>query len=186
MATTADIRNGLVINWNNSLYEIDSFQHVKPGKGGAFVRTRLRRLSDGAIQENTFRAGHSLDVVRLETREMEYLYSDGDLFYFMNSKTYDQVPLSKEQLGERIPYLKENMVVKVQVDEEERAITIELPPTVELKIVETDPGVRGDTVSGGSKPAKLETGIVVQVPLFVNEGTVVKVDTRSGAYLGRV
>ncbi|GIX06818.1 MAG: elongation factor P [Candidatus Poribacteria bacterium] len=186
MATTADFRNGLVIRWNGELYEIVSFQHVKPGKGGAFVRTRLRRLSDGSIQENTFRAGHTVDIVRLSTREMQYLYSDGNLYYFMDTQSFDQVPLTREQLGDqRIGFLQENMLVKVQFDEEGNPVTVELPPVVELRVVETEPGVRGDTVSGGSKPAKLETGVVVQVPLFVDAGTVIKVDTRTGEYLGR-
>ena len=185
MATTADIRNGLVIRWNDELYEIESFQHVKPGKGGAFVRTRLRRLADGSIQENTFRAGHSIDIVRLNTREMQYLYEDGGLYYFMDMESYDQVPLTATQLGDKVGFLQENMLVKVQFDEDGNAITIELPPTVELRVVETDPGLRGDTVSGGSKPATLETGVVIRVPLFVQEGTVVKIDTRTGEYLGR-
>ena len=185
MATTADFRNGLVIRMNGDLYEVDSFQHVKPGKGGAFVRTRLRRLSDGSVLDNTFRAGHSVDVVRLETREMQYLYPADDLYYFMDMESYDQMPLGKAQLGDRARFLKENMSVMVQFDEAGTPVTIELPTAVELAVSQTDPGLKGDTASGGSKPATLETGVVVQVPLFIEEGTVVKIDTRTGEYLGR-
>ena len=185
MATTADFRNGMVIRMNSDLYEIDSFQHVKPGKGGAFVRTRLRRLSDGSVLDNTFRAGHSVDVVRLDTREMQFLYSADDLYYFMDTESFDQMPLGDAQLGERAQFLKENTNVRVQFDEAGKPVTIELPTTVELAVSRTDPGLKGDTASGGTKPATLETGVVVQVPLFVEEGTVVKVDTRTGEYLGR-
>ena len=185
MATTADFRNGMVIRFNDGLYEIDSFQHVKPGKGGAFVRTRLRRLSDGSILENTFRAGHSVDQVRLETREMQYLYPADDMYYFMDMVSFDQMPVRQSQLGDRARFLKENMSVMVQFEEDGNPVTIELPTTVELAVTQTDPGLRGDTASGGSKPATLETGVVVQVPLFIEAGTVVKVDTRTGEYLGR-
>jgi elongation factor P len=185
MATTADFRNGMVMRFNGELVQIDSFQHVKPGKGGAFVRTRLRRLSDGGVIENTFRAGHNIDVVRLDTREMQYLYRDNDLFYFMDMKTYDQMPLREEQLGDRARFLKESMSVMVQLDEEGHPVTIELPTTSELEVKQTDPGFKGDTASGGSKPATLETGVVVQVPLFIEAGTIVKIDTRTGEYLGR-
>jgi elongation factor P len=185
MATTADFRNGLVIRWNGELFSIDYFQHVKPGKGGAFVRTKLRRISDGSVQENTFRAGHSVETVRVETRTMQYLYPDQDLHYFMDTQTFDQMPLTDDQLGDKKSYLKENMDVSVQFDEDGNALTIELPASVELAVTETGPNDKGDTASGGGKPATLETGLVIRVPFFVNNGTVVKVDTRSGEYLGR-
>jgi elongation factor P len=185
MATTADFRNGLVIRWNGELFSIDYFQHVKPGKGGAFVRTKLRRISDGSVQENTFRAGHSVETVRVETRSMEYLYPDQDLHYFMDTQTYDQIPLTDAQLGDKKSYLKENMSVSVQFDEDGNALTVELPASVELAITETGPNDKGDTASGGGKPATLETGLVIRVPFFVKNGTTVKVDTRSGEYLGR-
>ena len=132
MATTADFRNGMVIRMNGDLYEIDSFQHVKPGKGGAFVRTRLRKVSDGSVLDNTFRSGHSVDVVRLDTREMQFLYSADDLYYFMDMESFDQMPLGEAQLGERARYLKENTSVMVQLDESGNPVTIELPTTVEL------------------------------------------------------
>ncbi|MBT3268082.1 elongation factor P [Candidatus Poribacteria bacterium] len=185
MATTADFRNGLVIRWSGELYQIVYFQHVKPGKGGAFVRTKLRRISDGSVQENTFRAGHSVETVRVETRTMQYLYPDQDLHYFMDAQTYDQIPLTDGQLGDRKSYLKENMDVQVQFDEDGNALTIELPASVQLEVKETGPSDKGDTASGGGKPATLETGLIVRVPFFVTTGTVVKVDTRSGEYLGR-
>jgi elongation factor P len=185
MATTADFRNGLVIRWSGELYQIDYFQHVKPGKGGAFVRTKLRKISDGSVQENTFRAGHSVETVRVETRTMQYLYPDQDLFYFMDTRTYDQIPLTEAQLGDRKSYLTENLDVQVQFDEDENPLTVELPASVEIKITETGPSDKGDTASGGGKPATLETGLVVRVPFFVKTGDVIKVDTRSGEYLGR-
>lgn len=184
MATTADIRNGVVIRFNGELCQVDWFQHHKPGKGGAFMRTKLRRLSDGAVFENTFRAGAEIEIVRLETREMQFLYAENDLYYFMDNETFDQVPMTRAQLGETTRFLRENMTVKMQF-EGDTPVTIELPTAVVLRVVETEPGVRGDTANNPTKPAKLETGLVVQVPLFIMEGAEVKVDTRTGEYLGR-
>ncbi|MBM3213507.1 elongation factor P [Candidatus Poribacteria bacterium] len=184
MASTADIRNGVVIRFNGDLHRVEWFQHHKPGKGGAFMRTKLRRLSDGAVFENTFRSGADIELVRLETREMQYLYAEQDLYYFMDNQSFEQMPMQRELLGDAAQFLADNMQVKVQFDGE-TAVTVELPAAVVLTIVETEPGFRGDTVSGGTKPAKLETGITIQVPLFVDQGAQVKVDTRTGEYLGR-
>ncbi len=185
MATTADFRNGMTFRMENGLWKILEFQHVKPGKGGAFVRTKLRRLADGAVIEKTFRAGEKIEEIRIVARQMQYLYESNDLYYFMDEETFEQLPLNRDLLLEVIPYLKENMVVKI-LWHEEQPLWIEVPQFVELEVVKTDPGVRGDTATGGSKPAELETGLSVQVPLFVNVGEVIRVDTTTGAYLTRV
>ncbi len=185
MATTADFRNGMTFRMDNELWKILEFQHVKPGKGGAFVRTKLRRLSDGAVIEKTFRAGEKIDEIRIVARQMQYLYKSNDLYYFMDEETFEQQPLNRELLKDAIPYLKENIVVKV-LWHEEQPLWIEVPQFIELEVVKTDPGVRGDTATGGSKPAELETGLSVQVPLFVNVGEVIKIDTTTGEYLTRV
>ncbi|MFQ6041472.1 MAG: elongation factor P [Candidatus Poribacteria bacterium] len=185
MATTSDFRNGLVIKLNDVIYTIVEFLHVKPGKGGAFVRTKLKKVTDGSVIDRTFRAGERIEDVRLEDREMEFLYRDNGLFYFMDCETYEQYALTAAQLGDGLKFLKENTVVTVKFHNDEPLI-VELPFFVDLNIVETDPGVRGDTASGGSKPAKLETGAVIQVPLFVKNGSTVRVDTRTGEYVERV
>ncbi len=185
MATTADFRNGMVISLRGGLYTIVEFLHVKPGKGGAFVRTKLKRVSDGSILERTFRAGERVEEARVEKRQMQYLYQAEGFYYFMDSATYDQMPVSGSVLGEEKSFLKEGSEVTVLTYKEE-AIGIELPIFVELAVVETEPGLKGDTVSGGSKPAKLETGAIIQVPLFVQKGDRVKVDTRGGNYIERV
>jgi len=185
MATTSDFRNGLVINLNGEIYTIVEFLHVKPGKGGAFVRTKLKKVTDGSGIDRTFRAGERVEEVRLEDREMEFLYKDDNLFYFMDSETYEQYSLTETQLGDNLEFLKENTVVTVKFHEND-PLLVELPIFVNLQIVNTDPGVRGDTASGGSKPAKLETGAVIQVPLFVQNNSTVRVDTRTGEYVERV
>ena len=185
MATTSDFRNGLVIKLNDEIYTIVEFLHVKPGKGGAFVRTKLKKVTDGSVIDRTFRAGERIEDVRLEDREMEFLYKDDSLLHFMDCETYEQHALTEAQLGEGLKFLKENTVVTVKFNGGEPLI-VELPFFVDLNIVETDPGVRGDTASGGSKPAKLETGAVIQVPLFVQNGSTVRVDTRTGEYVERV
>ncbi len=185
MASTADFRNGMTIQIDNNLYTISYFQHVKPGKGGAFVRTKLKNVLTGAVLEKTFRAGEKVDEVRLERRAVQYSYTDGDLYYFMDQQTYEMIPLSGDVIGEdQLLYLKENMECEGLVHGD-RTISVELPYFVELKIVDTDPGLRGDTATGGTKPARLETGAVVQVPLFVESGEVIRVDRREDKYIER-
>ena len=185
MATTSDFRNGLVIKLNGEIYTIVEFLHVKPGKGGAFVRTKLKKVTDGRVIEQTFRAGERVEAVRLDGREMTFLYRDNDLFYFMDNETYEQNSFDESQLGDIKTFLKENTVITFQFYGD-KPLTAELPTFVDLEVVDTDPGVRGDTVTGGSKPAKLETGVVIQVPLFIQKGSTVRVDTRAGEYVERV
>ncbi len=176
----------MTIQQDGVLYTIVYFQHVKPGKGGAFVRTKLKSVLTGAVVEKTFRAGEKVQEVRLERRPVQYSYTDGQLYYFMDMETYEMIPLSEEVIGaDQLRYLKENMECQGLVHNG-RIISVELPFFVELKIVQTDPGLRGDTAQGGTKPAKLETGAVVQVPLFLEEGDVVRVDRREDKYLERV
>lgn len=186
MATTADFRNGLVLEMDGQLWTIIYFQHVKPGKGGAFVRTKLKKVLTGAVVEKTFRAGEKVKDVRLERRPVSYSYSDGHLYHFMDQDTFEIIPLSEEIIGEdQLKYLKENMKCEGLVHEG-NVLSVELPFFVELEVTETDPGVRGDTAQGGTKPATLETGAVIQVPLFVEIGDIVKVDRREDKYLTRV
>ncbi len=186
MATTADFRNGMVIRFRNELYSIEYFQHVKPGKGGAFVRTKLKNVLTGRVIENTFRAGEKVDDVRLTARQMQYLYQDGEQHVFMEGETYEQFSLEPSLLGDHtIKYLKEGIEYKVLFDGS-NPLVVEVPFFLELEIVETEPGVKGDTVSSTTKAATLETGAVVQVPLFVEQGEIVKVDTRINEYLERV
>ena len=185
MISTADFRNGLTILLEGVVYQLIEFQHVKPGKGGAFVRTKLRSLRTGNVLEKTFRAGERMEPAYLERRTMQFLYRAGDDYVFMDTETYDQSSLSGDDLGDKAEYLKEGIEVSV-VSHDGRLLGVELPDSVELRVTQTDPGLRGDTASGGSKPATLETGAVVQVPLFVNEGDVLRVDTRNHQYLERV
>lgn len=186
MASTADFRNGMTIQMDGVLYTIVYFQHVKPGKGGAFVRTKLKKILSGAVVEKTFRAGEKVDEVRLERRPVQYSYADGDLYYFMDQQTFEMIPLAEDVIGEdQLPYLKENMECEGLVHGD-TIISVELPFFVELRVVQTDPGVRGDTATGGTKPAKLETGAIVQVPLFLEEGEVIRVDRREDKYIERV
>ena len=186
MATTADIRNGLVIALEGRLMQVTYFQHVKPGKGSAFVRTKLRDVRSGAVLDRTFPSGERLEVVQLMHRPMTYSYRDGDFYHFMDSQSFDDVMLTAEIIGpDQLKYLKEGMEC-TGLMQDEQVLTLELPNFVELAIVETDPGIRGDTATGGTKPATLETGAVVQVPLFVEPGTVIRVDRRDDKYLTRV
>jgi elongation factor P len=182
--STAEFKKGLKIQFDGAPYTIVDFQHVKPGKGGAFVRTKLKHMRLGRVIDNTFRAGEKVDLVDFEEKRMQFLYKD-DRYHFMDLDTYDQISLSAEEVGEARDFLKENTEVEILFIEDS-PVTVELPNFIEIRIAKTDPGIRGDTASGGSKPATLETGAVIQVPLFLNEGDVVKVDTRSGDYLGRV
>ncbi len=182
--STAEFKKGLKIQLDGEPYSIVDFQHVKPGKGGAFVRTKLKHMKLGRVIDNTFRAGEKVELVDFDEKRMQYLYKD-DRYHFMDLDTYDQISLAPEEVGEARDFLKENTEVEILFIDG-NPVSVELPNFIELQIVKTDPGIRGDTATGGSKPATLETGAVIQVPLFLNEGDVVKVDTRSGEYLGRV
>jgi len=183
--STTEFRNGLKIEIDGEPYIIVEFQHVKPGKGGAFVRTKFKSLKSGNVTDKTFRAGEKVDVPNLEEKTMQYLYAADKDRVFMDTSSYEQVSMNEKQLGDSINYLKENMEIKV-LYHKGQPINIDLPMFVELAIAKTDPGVRGDTASGGSKPATLESGAVIKVPFYLNEGDVVKVDTRSGTFIERV
>ena len=185
MISTNQFRNGTAIRVDGKRFTIIYFQHVKPGKGGAFVRTRLRNIDTGALIEKTFRAGEKLESVRTESRPMTYLYRDGDLLYFMDTETYEQTAVSLEVVGDAVGYIVPNGTVSV-LSADGEVVSVEAPAHVDLEVAETDPGLKGDTATGGSKPATLETGVVVQVPLFVNAGDRVRVDTRTNEYLTRV
>jgi elongation factor P len=182
--STADFRKGLKIELEGEPYIISDFLHVKPGKGGAFVRTKLKSLVTGNVIDRTFRSGEKVQTPSLEEKTMQYLYHEGDTYHFMDSDTYEQITLAGNLLGEDSNFLQENVEVKI-LFHNEQPIGVELPFFVELTIVQTEPGVKGDTASGGTKPATVETGAVIQVPLFLNEGDVIKVDTRTGAYIER-
>ena len=186
MADTSDFRNGMVIELDGTLFSIIYFQHVKPGKGGAFVRTKLKGVMTGAVLEKTFRAGEKVRDVRLVRRPMQYSYTDGQLYYFMDMKTYEMFPLSADAIGkDQLRYLRENMICE-GLTREGQVLSVELPQFVELEIVDTDPGVKGDTAQGGTKPARLSTGATVQVPLFIEQGDTVRVDRTVDKYLERV
>ncbi len=185
MISTNQFKNGTAIRVDGKRFTILYFQHVKPGKGGAFVRTRLRNIDTGAVIEKTFRAGEKLENVRTESRPMTYLYRDGDLLYFMDAQTYEQVAVPVEVVGDAAGYIVANGTVSV-LSADGEVVSVEPPAHVDLEVTETDPGLKGDTATGGSKPATLETGLVVQVPLFINVGDRVRVDTRSNEYLTRV
>jgi elongation factor P len=185
MISTGDLRKGVTIELDGTLYSVIEYQHIKMGRGSAQVRLKLRDVRAGHTIERTFQAGEKFSRARLDRHPMQFLYEDGGLYYFMNTETYDQTPLTKEQVGDALLYLKENESVDLLTYGDE-PIEIELPTTVDLKVVQTEPGFKGDTTSGATKPATLETGLVVQVPLFIDEGNVLKVDTRTGEYLTRV
>ena len=185
MYDTSEIRKGLKIEMDGDVYSVVEFLHVKPGKGGAFIRTKLKSLSRGAVVEKTFRSGEKLGKPDLEEKRMQFLYGSEDQYCFMDAETYEQTFLTEEQLGNSREFLKENITIDV-LFHNNKPIAVELPTFVELTISETEPGEKGDTVSGGTKVATLETGAVIQVPLFLNSGDVVKVDTRTGAYVERV
>ena len=185
MISTSNFHNGLTIELDGKVYQVIDFQHSKMGRGGALDKTKLRDVENGGVIEKTFRGGEKVARARVDQREKQYLYRDAEDYVFMDTETYEQIFLSKEQLGDKVNYLKENMVLEVSMYEG-RPIDIELPIFVELSVAETQPGIRGNTVSGGSKPATLETGAVVQVPLFIDVGDLIKVDTRTGEYIERV
>lgn len=184
MATTNDLKNGMTLNLDGQLWNVIEFQHVKPGKGGAFVRTKMRSVLSGKVVEKTFNAGVKVEVAQVDKRDMQYLYKDGEDFMFMDSTNYDQISISKQTVGDAVDYLLENADVIVAMHEG-NPLFIELPASVELKITYTEPGLQGDRSSGGTKPATVETGITVQVPLFIKQDEKVLIDTRTGAYLGR-
>ena len=185
MISAGDFRNGITIELEGNIYQIIEFQHVKPGKGAAFVRTKLKNIINGGVVEKTFRPTEKFPTARIDRVEMQYLYNDGDLFYFMNTETYDQVALTKEQVGDSLKFVKENEVVKV-CSWNGNVYAIEPPLFVELEVIETEPGFAGNTAQGATKPATVETGAQVMVPLFVNQGDKLKIDTRTGEYLSRV
>jgi elongation factor P len=185
MPSTSDFRPGLVIKYNNELWTVVEFQHVNPGNWRAFVRTKLKNLKSGKVIENRFRAGEAIDIIRIERKEFQFLYRDGSGYVFMDKENYEQLSVQEEQIGEGAHFLKDGESVDILFNGTD--ITgIELPITVELKITETVPGVRGDSANAGTKPATVETGATVNVPLFLNEGDVIKIDTRSGGYIERV
>jgi elongation factor P len=183
--TTANFKNGMCIIHEGKRWLIIDFQHVKPGKGGAFVRTKLKELQSGRVVDYTFRAGEKFEDVRIETKKMQYLYNDGTVFHFMDNTSYEQVELDADFVGETSKWLRENDEVEIMTADGEY-MGVEPPMFVELEVVETDPGFKGDTVQGGTKPAKLETGAMIQVPMFINTGERLKVDTRDGRYITRV
>jgi len=175
----------MIISIDGQLMNIVEFLHVKPGKGGAFVRTKLKNVKTGAVIEKTFRSGEKIEEVRLERNQAQYVYASAELYYFMDMETYEQFPVEENILGDQVRYLKENLVCDT-LSHDGKIIGIELPIFIQLQVVETEPGFKGDTASGGSKPAKLDTGVVIQVPLFISEGDMVKVDRRTNSYIERV
>ena len=182
--STADFKNGMCIEFNGKLCTIVEFQHVKPGKGSAFVRTKLRDIKTGRIIDNTFNAGVKVESVRLETKKLQYLYNDGSLYHFMNTENYEQIAVNESDIGDTLKFVKENDMVKI-LSYEGQVFGIEPPLFVELVITETEPGFAGNTAQGATKPAVVETGATVYVPLFINQGEKIKIDTRTGEYLGR-
>ena len=184
MISVNEFKNGLTIEVDGELWRVVEFQHVKPGKGSAFVRSKLKNLRTGAVQEKTFRAGEKVNQAQIDRKKMQYLYADGDNYVFMDTNTYEQLELPGSQIEEELKYMKENMVVSIIMFGTE-TLGVELPNTVDLEVKETEPGIKGDTSSGGSKPATLETGLVVQVPFFVSEGDVLTINTSDGTYISR-
>ena len=182
--STADFRNGIVVEKNNSLMELVEFQHVKPGKGGAFVRTKLKNVLTGRVLEKTFRSGERMEEVRLIEEKYQYLYNDGDIYHFMHNETFEQIGVGKDIIGDKKQWMKENMDIALLFNGS-TPISISLPNIMELTVAVSDPGVQGDRAQGGTKPAEMETGVSIQVPLFINEGEVLKVDTRTGQYIER-
>ena len=185
MITAGDFRNGMTFEYDGNVCQVVEFQHVKPGKGAAFVRTKLKNIKSGGVVEKTFRPTEKCPQARIDRKDYQYLYADGDLFYFMNVENYEQIALNEETIGDALKFVKENEMVKV-CSYNGNVFAIEPPLFVELEITETEPGFKGDTAQGASKPATVETGATVSVPLFVNQGDKIKIDTRTGEYLSRV
>ncbi|MCH5186381.1 MAG: elongation factor P [Oscillospiraceae bacterium] len=185
MISAGDFRNGITFEMDGNVYQIVEFQHVKPGKGAAFVRTKIKNVITGGVVEKTFRPTEKLPKAHIERKDMQYSYNDGDLYYFMDMESFDMLPINGDQVGDTLKFVKENDVCKI-LSYKGNVFGIEPPTFVELKVTETEPGVKGDTATGATKPATLETGAVIQVPLFVNEGETIRVDTRTGDYMERV
>ena len=184
MISAGDFRNGVTFEMDGNVVQIIEFQHVKPGKGAAFVRTKIRNVISGAVTEKTFSPTEKFPTAFVERKDMQYLYQDGDLYYFMDNETYENIPISADTLGDNFKFVKENMVCKI-MSYKGSVFGVEPPNFVELEVTESDPGVKGDTATNVTKKATLETGAVIQVPLFINEGEKIQVDTRTGEYLGR-
>ncbi len=185
MISAGDFRNGITIEYENSVYQIIEFQHVKPGKGAAFVRTKLKNIKSSGVIEKSFRPTEKFPQARIDRKDMQYLYSDGDLYYFMDTENYEQTALGADAIGDTLKFVKENEMCKI-CSHNGSVFSVEPPLFVELEITETEPGFKGDTATGASKPATVETGAQVYVPLFVNQGDKIKIDTRTGEYLSRV
>ena len=185
MISAGDFRNGVTLEIEGNVYQILEFQHVKPGQGAAFVRTKLKNIINGGVVEKTFRPTEKFPAARIDRVDMQYLYSDGDLFHFMNVETYDQIALNSDDVGDALKFVKENEMVKI-CSHNGNVFAVEAPLFVELEITDTEPGFKGDTATGATKPATVETGAVVYVPLFVEQGNKIKIDTRTGEYLSRV
>lgn len=185
MADTSDFRNGLIIKFKNELYSIVEFQHVKPGKGGAFVRSTLKNIKNGKVLDNTFRAGEKIQTVRVERKKYQYLYREGESLVCMDNETFEQINVSVDLFGDAVGYLKESEEVDILFNGSE-ILSVEAPVFAKLKVIETEPGFRGNTATGAVKPAKLETGVTINVPLFIDTDDILKVDTRSGDYIERV
>lgn len=185
MITASDFKKGITLSWNNGLWQVVDFQHVKPGKGAAFVRAKLKNIVTGTIKEETFNPTEKFQLAHIETKDMQYLYNDGQLYYFMDPETYEQIPLNYHQVEEAIKYLKENDFAQMRFYQG-NPFEVSAPNFVELEIVETEPGFKGDTATGANKPATTETGAKIMVPLFIEIGDKIKIDTRTGEYLSRV
>jgi len=186
MADTSDFKNGLIMKFKNGLYTIIEFQHVKPGKGGAFVRTKLKNLITGRVLDNTFRSGEPIEIVRVERKKYQFLYREGDSLVLMDNETYEQLNVDKSYFGEQDKFLKESEEVELLLDDKDAIVIAETPIFVQLEVIETEPGFKGDTATNVMKPATLETGAEINVPIFVNVGDILKVDTREGKYVERV
>ncbi len=185
MISAGDFRNGITFEFEGNVYQVVEFQHVKPGKGAAFVRTKMKNVITGAVVERSFNPTEKVEKAHIERKDMEYLYEDSGLYYFMDQETYEQMPLSEDQLGDALKFVKENMVVTI-LSYKGSVFSVEPPNFVELQVIETEPGIKGNTASNVTKPAKVETGAIITVPMFINEGDMIKIDTRTAEYMSRV
>jgi elongation factor P len=184
MIVAGDFRNGVTFELDGQIFQVVEFQHVKPGKGAAFVRTKLKNIITGATVERTFSPTDKMEKAHIERKDMQYLYNDGELYYFMDTETFEQIPLNASTIGDSLKFVKENMVVKI-LSHKGNVFGIEPPTFVELEVTETEPGFKGDTATGATKPATVETGATIKVPLFINKGDIIRIDTRTGEYLER-